>query len=122
MCAFKTLVGGWTTSHRMHEQEVLPCIFGCRSETDVLGHYLMCTPLWLICSRALSVEAPLHLGERICVMNPSVETLQLLALCFQVYHYTKSRAKELGGFHAIGSNHAQTIAFESARTFRNHVK
>ncbi len=89
MCAFKTLIGGWTTSHRMHEQDVLPCVFGCHDETDWLHHYLVCAPLWLICGQALSLEAPLHLGERICVVNPSVENLQLLALCFQLYHHTK---------------------------------
>ena len=85
-------------------------------------HYLLCAPLWLICSQALQVEAPITLGERIGVVRPSVENLQLLALCFQVYHYTKSRTKELGGFFRVGSCHVQRIAFEAARTYRTHVK
>ena len=122
MCAFKTLIGGWTTSHRMHEPVLLPCVFGCSGECDIIGHYLLCSPLWQICSQVLSIEAPLGLGERICVVNPSVERLQLVALCYQVYHYTKTRIKELGGYHSLGSNRAQLIAAESAKTFVNHVR
>ncbi len=122
MCLFKTLVGGWTTSHRMHEPDKLPCIFGCRDAPDDLRHYILCSPLWQICSQVLGVEAPLQIGERVCVVCPSPERVQLLALCFQVYHYAKTRAKELGGYQTVGSHTVQTIAFESAHTFLHHVK
>ncbi len=87
-----------------------------------MGHYILCSPLWQICSATLRCEAPLQIGERICVVCPTPERVQLLELCYQVYHYAKTRTKELGGFRSIGSHRVQTIAFESAHTFLNHVK
>ena len=38
-CVVKTWANAWATSHRMHEEIVLPCLFGC-SQTDSLQHYL----------------------------------------------------------------------------------
>ena len=62
MCVVKTLVNSWTTSARMHEDLVLPCIFGCGSSphpdalmvissgptkpADTLAHYMVCPILW----------------------------------------------------------------------------
>ena len=121
MCCFKTILGGWTTSARMHEPVKLQCIFGCRDELDCMNHYLLCAPLWHICSEVINLEAPLIVGERIGIVNPSVDKLRLLALVFQVYHYTKSRAKELGGVPCMTSNAVQRIAFEAAHTFKTHI-
>ncbi len=120
-CVFKTLIGGWTTSFRMHEHDKLPCIFGCHGEKDLLTHYLLCFPLWHICSSVLGIQAPWSLEERIGIMSPSPEKAQLLALTFMVYHNSKSRLKELGGLSTIGHNHVQTIAADSSRTFACHV-
>ena len=39
----KTWLNGWVTSHRMHEPNLLPCIFGCAGEQDTLSHYVMCS-------------------------------------------------------------------------------
>ena len=105
----------------MHEDVLLPCIFGCRGAQDSLNHYLVCSPLWQIASASLCCEAPLHIGPRIGIIDPTPQRLQLLSLCFCIYHYTKSRAKELGGAPVLGSNRIQDIASESARTFLNHV-
>ena len=121
-CLLKTCVGGWTTSFRRHEVDKLPCIFGCRGEQDTLAHYLLCTPLWQIAGSALGVGVQITISERLCMLAPSGDRVELLALCFQVYHFTKSRAKALGSAPSLGSNHVQRIAFEAARTFLNHIK
>ena len=121
MCVFKCLTGGWTTSHRMHEPDRLGCIFGCREQHDEIGHYFLCSPLWQIAGEALGVQAPLDLTSRLCLCSPTPIQARLLALVFQLYHHTKSVAKEQGGAHTLGSRHVQRIAFESARTFVNHV-
>ncbi len=120
-CVFKCLVGGWTTSHRMHEQMLLPCILGCTDCRDEINHYFLCSPLWQIASEALQVEAPLDLATRLCLVSPTPCTVRLLALTFVLYHYAKTRAKELGGATVVGSCVVQRIAFEAACTFVSHV-
>ena len=120
-CVFKSLIGGWTTSALMHEQIRLTCIFGCREQPDEINHYFVCSPLWQIASQSLQVEAPLDLAQRLCIDKPTPDTARLLALVFALYHFTKTRAKELGGAPAVGPNAVQKIAFEVARALKNHV-
>ena len=114
---FKTLIGGWTTSARMHEAESLPCLFGCAGERGEINHDPLCSPLWQIAAEVLKVESPIELGSRLCVVDPSPERARLLALVFQLYHHAKTRTKEMGGFTSVGSRHVQRMAFEAARTF-----
>ena len=38
VCWLKTICGAWTTSHRLHEDDRLPCLFGS-SEQDTITHY-----------------------------------------------------------------------------------
>ena len=38
----KTWLNGWATSHRMHEDILLPCLLGCATGEDSLRHYVMC--------------------------------------------------------------------------------
>ena len=121
MCIFTTLIGGWTTSVRMHEPVTLPCLFGCAGERDDILHYLLCSPLWQIAGEALRVEPPLDLGSRLCVVSPTPERAQLLALVFQLYHHVKARTKIEGGFSCFGSRNVQRLAFEVARTFCHRV-
>ena len=45
-CFLKTIINSWSTSHRVGESELLPCIFGCSGCEDNLKHYLWCDPLW----------------------------------------------------------------------------
>ncbi len=105
----------------MHEAETLLCLFGCAGEKDEIHHYLLCSPLWQIAAEVMKVEFPLDLGSRLCVVDPSPERAQLLALVFQLYHHVKTRTKELGGFASVGSRHVQRMAFEAARTFVHRV-
>jgi hypothetical protein len=123
MCVFKTFIGGWTTSVRMGEVTKLPCIFGCRLELDCQNHYIACSSLWQIAAAAMGLEAPLSLSARLCLSNPSPQSMQMLALVFMVYHYTKSRIKDMHGIQAgVDSNIVQRIAFESSRTFLSHIR
>ena len=117
----RTFVSGWTTSHRMHEAVVLPCIFGCANEIDSIGHYIFCSPLWHISGAAAACEVPLEFGYRLGIQNPTPEILQLLAIACSVYHNTKTRLKELGGFSVVGQHSAHSIAFECSRTFASHL-
>jgi hypothetical protein len=45
-CVLKTFFNSWTTSDRMHGDHVLPCLFGCSDQKDILSHYLRCPTLW----------------------------------------------------------------------------
>ena len=108
----------------MHEPVQMMCIFGCRGYRDEIRHYVQCAPLWLIVAEVMSQQSPFDLAERICMKDPSPETVVRLAVCFQSYHYAKS---------LCGSNVAedgsvrnpqvlQRAALESAKTFLSHVK
>ena len=78
----------------MHEPVMMNCSFGCQHEAplyiDSLDHYVFCTPLWLLAAGALGCVPPLDISERLCLVNPSVTSIQTLALAFQGYHYAKS--------------------------------
>ncbi len=63
---FKTFIGGWTTTHRMHEPSKLKCLFGCFDATDDLPHYLFCTPLWMIAAGAVGAPPPLLRSKSVC--------------------------------------------------------
>ena len=90
----KTWANAWATSSRMHEADVLPCIFGCGcGEVDSLEHYLSCDPLWTIvisCSlgdkELLQVSPATKLGfgpSSFAWLQRSVCCFQLLS-CYQV--------------------------------------
>eukprot|EP00973_Karenia_brevis_P039409 5441033-Karenia_brevis.AAC.1 len=49
----RTWANGWTTSHRMHEPRLLPCLFGCPGQQDCLQHYLQCERAWRALKTAL---------------------------------------------------------------------
>jgi hypothetical protein len=95
-CVFKTWIGGWTTSHRMHEPTVMQCFFGCVDEQDTLMHYMQCAPLWLLAGEALQCTPPFSIAKRLCIDEPTPEQVRLLALCFQGYHYAKSLCEAEG--------------------------
>ena len=48
MCLFKTYIGAWTTSSRMHEAVVRKCLLGCTDCQDNMNHCMQCSPLWQI--------------------------------------------------------------------------
>ena len=71
MLLVKTITNAWHTSSRMHEAEILPCLFGCNclsnltiaipstgsnSIIDETAHYLVCPILISIISDACHLE------------------------------------------------------------------
>ena len=118
MCLFKTIIGGWTTSWRMHEPVKLPCISGCRGEQEDIKHYVNCSPLWVIVAELLGSSSPLRLEEKLCIVNPSPERVVRLALAFHCYHYAKSLFKDgTHNGHSLSPNYVQRAALDSGRTF-----
>jgi len=93
MCLFKTYMGGWTTTVRMTGSRLLGCPFGCPDSEDSIRHYLFCTPLWHFAGEALGAWAPLEPEQRLCIDQPSVQSVQTLALIFVVYHHLKDKCK-----------------------------
>ncbi len=121
MCVFKCIIGGWTTSHRMHEPVKHSCLLGCAHANDDIRHYLLCSPLWQIAGQALGAEPPLDLAARLCLVEPCTERARLLALTFQLYHFGKAQVKAFGGPQFCGSNHVQSLLVEASRALKNHV-
>ena len=63
LCWVKTISNAWTTSYRMHEQTLMPCIFGCgQGVPDRCSHYIVCPVLW-----AAIVDV---MGEPVRVSDP----------------------------------------------------
>ena len=69
----------------MHEQVILPCVFGCPHGADSLGHYLTCGILWACVQEVsrfvVSFEARDRMG-----LSLQVEDLFHLALAYRAYH------------------------------------
>ena len=57
--------GGWTTSRRMQEVRVLPCLFGCGPALDVQAHYVRCQPLWAAVASATGRQAERTVHRRL---------------------------------------------------------
>ena len=94
----KTLVNGWATSHRYHEEKLLPCVFGCSGCVDSLKHYMKCPALlafrrFLACG--VASEDPLI---RRGLTNPSKDTSLLTSCIFSGYHAVRRDLCELGMF------------------------
>ena len=86
ICWLKSVVGGWTTSHRMHDPKVQNCIFGCVDAKDSVFHYFQCPILWLLANEVCGFEYSLLISERLCLESPSIHKLQRLAVAHGTYH------------------------------------
>ncbi len=87
----KTWLNGWATSARMHEEVVLPCLFGCSGKTDDLIHYLQCPHLYALCNYFFKADScPLI---RIGFRNPTIHNLKLTACVFTAYHVLKAQIR-----------------------------
>ena len=94
VCWLKTIVGGWTTTSRMHESVRWPCIFGCIDCRDELLHYLICPFLWQFPREHLKCEEPsISIGSRLCFVAPTIEKLRTLAFVHALYHHLKKNPK-----------------------------
>jgi len=122
MCLFKTYIGGWTTSSRMHERVIHGCLFGCSEATDNINHYMQCSPLWQIACQSLDHRDPFVFSERLCLMSPNPGNAQLLALVFLLYHSAHGQARASPVDDVIPSPRvAQLNAVQAARALRLHV-
>jgi len=118
-CVFKTWIGGWTTSHRMHEPTTMRCLFGCADEKDTIMHYVQCAPLWLLAGETLHCTPPFSIAKRLCIDEPTPEQVRLLALCFQGYHYAKSLCETDGerNLEIQNSRHIQAAVQQAMKSF-----
>jgi len=100
----KTWANAWTTSTRMHEDTVLPCLFGCESGRDELAHYLHCVRLWHVIYLAeyrfeqnaarLWSDLFSDLGMRMLLKHPSNAAALRLVTAFLSYHAVKQQHRE----------------------------
>ena len=87
MCWLKAIGGGWTTSSRMHEPIVLPCLFGCIDSKDEFRHYMICPILWQLVKEALDMRgSSFDVGHRLCFLFVNLNKLKLLGYCHLLYH------------------------------------
>jgi len=90
MCWFKAIGGGWTTSIRMHESILLPCVFGCLDCVDDFRHYLTCPILWQLAKEGLGLmETSFEIEHRLCLREVNVNRLRLLGYCHSLYHHIR---------------------------------
>ena len=54
MRVVKSWLNGWATSHRMHEDCVLPCVLGCSDGIDSMSHYVHCPHMYAVQSFLLN--------------------------------------------------------------------
>ena len=91
MCWLKAVGGGWTTSIRMHESVLLPCIFGCLDCRDEFRHYFTCPILWQLAKEALNLmETSFDIGHRLCLTEVNINRVRLLGYCHSLYHHIRS--------------------------------
>ena len=87
---WKTVCGAWTTSHRMHEDNQKSCVYGCIDCKDTLCHYLECPVLWQLAREVTPLEATSSPAGRLSLVVPSKQSLNRLAVAFNLYHNTKN--------------------------------
>ena len=119
MCLFKTYVGAWTTSSRMHETVVRTCLLGCSECQDNINHYMQCSPLWQIASNALGVSDPFNMSMRLCLVSPTAGNAQLLAMVYSLYHSAHASFKGSDRVSPTPRT-VQRNLVEAAKVFRHH--
>ena len=88
----KTWLNGWATSHRMHEDPILPCLFGCKDHRDSLPHYVMCPNIYAF-QRYLFGDVPSDPLDRFGIKNPSIQSMKISSCLFSAYHAVKAKVR-----------------------------
>ena len=122
VCWLKAISGAWCTTVRMGGVSTCrwQCIFGCIDAEDVLTHYLECPVLWQFAREALRLqEDSIFLLSRLCIVEPSICKLRLLAFTHCLYHALKNdpRGVKANGF-PVSPNSMQILASEISRSIR----
>ena len=105
----------------MHETVIRGCLFGCSDCVDNINHYMQCSPLWQIACQALDIRDPFSFSERLCLVAPTPDNAQLLALVFLVYHSAHQQARSCDDDVRPDPRSVQRNAVEAARGLRHHV-
>ena len=81
----KTWSNSWATSHRSHDPTILPCLLGCKAQSDSLIHYLQCPHMYSLMKffDRSTDENPL---VRFGLVNPSLDRLALICCTSAGYH------------------------------------
>ena len=112
--AVKTWTGSWTTSSRMHEPFLLPCLFGCPEPAeDTIKQYLQCNRLWHLvhnflvrkdlstsylcacCLNGATVGASQLFRNRFCISAVRKNDFFPLLFAFTLYHGLKLQSREV---------------------------
>ena len=88
----KTWLNGWATSHRMHEDPILPCLFGCKEHKDSLPHYIMCPHIYAF-QRYLFGDVSSDPLDRFGIKNPSIQSMKISSCLFSAYHAVKAKVR-----------------------------
>ena len=88
----KTWLNGWVTSHRMHEDPILPCLLGCRDQKDTLKHYIMCPHVYAF-ERFLLAEVSSDPLVRFGIKHPSIQSMKISSCLFSAYHAVKAKVR-----------------------------
>ena len=89
----KTWLNGWATSHRMHEDHALGCLFGCGDGSmDSMNHYIHCPHLLAFQSflfENIAVDPLIRFG----IKHPQTHNLLVLSCLFSAYHALKGEVR-----------------------------
>ena len=90
---FKTLIGAWTTTCRMHEQVKATCCYGCQAN-DEIGHYLQCPRLLVVIKNVTSqpVAKPMETHSD----KWDNAWFMQIYIYFSVYHTLKTDTETFG--------------------------
>ena len=86
-------------------------IFGCEGEPDSLKHYIRCDPFWTLLFSATNGHSSLlssSPAQRICLVNPGVESISRCVVAFQAYH-------------ALRNNHSSEISSAVSNSDFAHI-
>jgi hypothetical protein len=89
MAALKTLLNSWCTQGRYHDSSADLCIFGCAGAVDDILHYACCQRLWQASAEAAQMPLSASVEERLLLLYPARERLDVMVIAFSVYHAVK---------------------------------
>ena len=92
MKVVKTWLNGWATSHRMHEDHALDCLFGCKDAADSMGHYVFCPHLCAFQAylfQGIAADPLVRFG----IKSPRVFSLKVCSCLFSAYHALKGEVR-----------------------------
>ena len=120
VCWLKATAGAWCTTVRMHSPCTWNCIFACSDAKDEFVHYLRCPILWYFAREALKIqEDSIFIGSRLCLVEPSIQKLKLLAFTHSLYHSLKNDPRCIGqDGHPVNANSMQLAATDICRSLR----